>query len=109
MPIVLYGVYLARFRFIESGAYKPRPVVIISQPRGEYKILLTIPLSSNPIKEDVDVSLEAWESSGLIKPTVARVHRLTAVIGNNILEFVGQLEQKDIVRIKQSLQKTFEL
>lgn len=109
MSAALYGVYLARFRFIESGAYKPRPVVIVSQPRGEHKIVLAIPLSANMAKEDVDVSLEGWKSVGLIKPTIARVHRLTALLSSNVLEFFGQLEQQDISSIKKSLQETLQL
>lgn len=109
MSVTVYGVYLARFSFIESGAYKARPVVVVSQPRGEHKVMLCIPLSTNLTKEDVDVPIADWEFSGLLQPTVARVHRLTAILGSNILEYIGNLQQYDEDSIKSALQKVFEL
>jgi mRNA-degrading endonuclease toxin of MazEF toxin-antitoxin module len=109
MSIEHYGVYLARFQFIESNAYKIRPVVIASRPRGKHKIVLVVPLSSQSEHEDVDVTLEAWQTSGLSKPTVARVHRLTALQGSDVLEIVGQLEPRDADKLKQALRRAFEL
>jgi mRNA interferase MazF len=109
MPVKRYGVYLARFQFVESSAYKIMPVVIVAQPRGEHKIVMAVPLSSQPELEDVDVTLESWENSGLTKPTVARVHRLTASVGSNVLELIGQLDSLDADKLNQGLRQLFEL
>jgi mRNA-degrading endonuclease toxin of MazEF toxin-antitoxin module len=109
MSVKRYGIYLARFQFIESNDYKIRPVVIVSQPRGEHKIVLVVPLSSQPDRQDIDIALMAWQDSGLAKPTVARVHRLTALLGSNVLELIGQLDSRDVDMLKQALRQVFEL
>lgn len=109
MPVKLYGVYLARFQFLESNAYKIRPIVVVGRPRGSHKTLLVVPLSSKPDRENVDVTLQSWQASKLVKPTVARVHRMTALVGSNILEVIGQLETQDADSLKQAMRKVLEL
>lgn len=108
MPVRLYSICLARFQFLESRSYKIRPVIIVSRPRGQYKTVLAIPLSSQLVQEDIDIVLN-WQASGLIGPTVARVHRLAAIPGRNILEQIGQLNPKDLSTLKGSLKKILEL
>jgi hypothetical protein len=109
MAVKLYGVYLARFRFLEANTHKIRPVVIVSQPKGPHKIVLVIPLSSKTIKEDIDVRLKSWQASGLSKPTVARIHRLTAMLGENILEVIGELKAEDANTLKEGMRMALEL
>lgn len=83
--------------------------MVISQPIGIHKILLVVPLSSKPDREDVDIALRSWRASGLAKPTVARVHRMTALVGSNILELIGQLEMNDAEKLKLAIHQILEL
>jgi len=109
MPVEPYGIYLARFQFLDSNTYKIRPVVVVGQPKGPHKIVLAVPLSSKTNHEDIDVIVEDWQASGLAKPTVARVHRLTALLGGNILETLGQLDEQDVESLKRALRQALKL
>lgn len=97
------GVYLARFRFLESVGYKIRPVIVLTAPRGLYNTVIVVPVSSQLTLEDVDVLINDWQDLGLKQPSVARLHRLTAVMGDNILEEIGQLSTSDTQTIHASL------
>jgi len=107
MEVKRYGVYLAKFHFLESADYKIRPIIIVGLPRGHYEAMIAIPISSRPEREDIDVVLKHWQSSGLQKPSVARLHRLTAVMGSNVLEEIGQVAAADQSAIRQALQRLF--
>lgn len=105
----IYSVCLARFRFLESDQHKIRPVIVVSKPRGKLQILMTIPVSSSLASEEVDVRLEDWQDSGLVKPSVARVHRLTAILQQDVLEEIGMIDAKHKRAIIHALKTLLEL
>ena len=70
--------------------------------------MLAVPLCINTAKEDVDVTIIEQQLCGLVQPTVGRVHRLTAILGSNILEFMGSLKQGDVGNIKGSIRKVLD-
>ncbi len=96
---------MVKFRFIESASYKIRPVVVASSPHGSYGAIIGIPVSGTADNEDVDVRLKHWRESGLRRPSVVRVHRLTAIMGKNILEEIGQISTTDESAIRIALRK----
>lgn len=100
---VLYGVYLARVRFVEASAYKLRPVIVINRPAGSYNIVTVVPVFSSTEPEPTDVILSDWQSAGLRKDSVARVHRLAGIAQVDLLEALGSLEAKDIQTLKQAI------
>lgn len=95
----LFGVYTAQFPFLDIQETKIRPVVIISKPQGQHKVLVVVPISSKSIVEEIDVTLRHWSDEGLLKPSVARVHRLTTMLQTDLVAELGELTQED----KQSL------
>ena len=104
-----FTVCLAKFRFLESDQYKIRPVIIIGRPYGLRQILMVIPVSSLSKSESVDVLLQSWQDVGLLKPSMARVHRLSAILQEDLLEEIGLINEKDQASIKKALKKLLAL
>lgn len=104
-----YKIYLARVGFLDSGRYKIRPVIAVSEPRSEFDVAVAIPVSARSSGVDVDVRLKDWQTSGLARQSVAWVHRLAAVLGNDVVEEVGQLSSKDQAEIKKALRRLLSL
>ena len=102
---VLYGVYLARVRFVETSVFKPRPVIIVSRPVGSYGIVTAVPIFSSVDPEAIDVALSDWGSAGLSKPSVGRVHRMAGIAQVDLLEELGGLQAKNIQALKRAIRK----
>ncbi len=104
-----FSIYLARLRFLESEVQKLRPVIAVSKPYGKHKVLVVIPVSSQLVQTEVDVSLSDWDAAGLLKISVARVHRLTAILQADLIEEIGQVVLQDKIQIQNSLKQLLEL
>jgi mRNA interferase MazF len=100
-----FSICLAKFRFLESDEQKLRPVIIIGRPHGARRILMAIPISSSTQAEIIDVILENWKDNGLLKPSVARVHRLSAILQVDLLEEIGTIDSRHQAVIKSALRK----
>lgn len=81
----LFGVYTAQFPFLDAQETKIRPVIVIGKPWGQHKIVAVVPISSKNTFEEVDVALHHWSNEGLLKPSVARVHRLTTILQSDLM------------------------
>lgn len=101
----LYGVYLARVRFVETSSFKLRPIIVISLPAGIHGIVTSVPVSSSTDPEAVDVALSDWRSAGLSKASVARVHRMAGIAQIDLLERLGNLQAKEIQLLKQAIKR----
>lgn len=104
-----YGVYTARFRFVESDRFKLRPLIVISQTYGRFGILVAVPVSSTSSRESIDFEIIRWREAGLKKQSVARIHRLTAIPQTDLLEKLGDLNQSDVNKLRNSLKNLFDL
>jgi mRNA-degrading endonuclease toxin of MazEF toxin-antitoxin module len=104
-----YGIYTARFPFLETNEGKIRPVIVISSPQGEHNAITIIPISSKPKQEDVDITLDDWESEGLIKPSCARTHRLTTMLQSDLLAELGELTPRDVEALRQAMRSFLDL
>lgn len=90
---------------MESDQQKIRPVIVVSKPYGKRRILLAIPISSSSHAESVDVVLDKWQEVGLLKPSVVRVHRLSAMLEDDLLEEIGMVDDKHQAAIKAALKE----
>lgn len=104
-----YRIYLARVGFLESGRHKTRPVIVVSEPRGEFDVVVAIPVSAQSSGVDIDVKLNDWHTAGLARQSVAWVHRLAAILGSDVVEEIGRLSSKDQAEIKNALRKLLSL
>jgi mRNA interferase MazF len=105
----LFGVYTAKLPFIELPTSKIRPVVVVSAPSGQHNLVIVIPLSSQTKRQPVDRALAHWRNAGLVKPTVARVHRLTTMSQADLTSELGVLNTSDIEQLKTALRSLFQL
>jgi mRNA-degrading endonuclease toxin of MazEF toxin-antitoxin module len=105
----LYGVYTAQFPFLDAQETKIRPVIVIGEPRGQHKILAVVPISSKSALKDVDISLRHWPDEGLLKQSVARVHRLTVVLQADLIAELGELTQEDEQNLRSALKQLLNL
>lgn len=105
----LFGVYTAQFPFLDSQETKIRPVIIIGRPQGQHKIVAVIPVSSKIVQEDADVRLHHWSDAGLLKPSIARVHRLTTMLQSDLIAELGELAQDDKRNLQNALRQLLNL
>jgi len=106
---IKFAIFLASTRFLESGVQKLRPVIAVSKPYGKHNVVIVIPVSSQPDLAEVDVVLEDWKDAGLLKPSVARIHRLTAILRADLIEQIGEITPKDEAKIINALRQLLEL
>jgi mRNA-degrading endonuclease toxin of MazEF toxin-antitoxin module len=59
--------------------------------------------------DSIDVQLKEWIKSGLLKPSVARIHRITTMLQSDLLAEIGELKEHDIENIQSSLRKLLAL
>lgn len=102
---VLYGVYTARFPFLESDKDKVRPVVVVSKPHGQHNIVSVVPVSSQANQVDIDIVLQGWQDIGLLKASVARVHRLSPLLQSALTSQLGVLTAKDRNNLLEALKQ----
>jgi mRNA interferase MazF len=102
----IFEIYTARFPFIDIEVTKIRPVIVLSKPCGPHRVVAVLPVSSQPTLEDVDVALTGWEKEGLIKPSVARVHRITTLLQSDLTARLGNLNPHDSTTLRTAL-RTF--
>ena len=104
-----YGVYLAKVGFLESSGFKIRPIIVISKPRGRFQAVMAIPVSTQTDQTDVDILLHDLPGTGLLKPSIARVHRMAATAGAQILEEIGIIDSNHQNAIKLALKDLLKL
>ena len=95
--------------FLDAQETKIRPVIVIGKSRGQHKILAVVPISSKNTLEDIDISLSHWSDEGLLKPSVARVHRLTAMLQADLIAELGELTQEDKQNLRAALKQLLNL
>lgn len=105
----LFGIYTARFPFLDKAANKIRPVIVISKPYGRHNTIVVIPVSSTTKPEPVDIGLDKWRAAGLVKPSVARVHRMTTLLQSDLATQLGVLSTADVQQLNQSLRTLLNL
>ena len=106
---VLYGVYLAKFPFLDTNESKIRPVIVVGSPVGDFGITAIVPVSSRLEKQSVDHELLNWNEAGLLKPSVARVHRISTITQENLDAYLGRLSEQDVKSLKSALAKLLSL
>lgn len=99
----VFGVYTAQFPFLDANETKIRPVIVVSEPQGRYNIVTIVPVSSRIVPQEVDVVLAKWSEAGLLKPSVARVHRITTMLQADLIAELGVLSDQDAQAMQSAL------
>ena len=107
--VLLFEVYTARFPFLDINKDKIRPIIVVSKPYGQHNTITVIPVSSKHKQESAEVQLHDWHQAGLVKPSVARVYRLTTILRSDLTNKLGILSESDKENIKQAIKKLLDL
>jgi mRNA-degrading endonuclease toxin of MazEF toxin-antitoxin module len=75
----------------------------VSSPVGDFGAVTIVPISSREELQSVDFTILNWEQSGLLKPSVARVHRISTTTQENLGNYLGSLEPNDASTLKTAL------
>jgi mRNA-degrading endonuclease toxin of MazEF toxin-antitoxin module len=104
MPkLELYGIYIVSFPFIESPKRKVRPVIVVSEPYGDYRLVTIVPITSKLVDDDTEVQLQDLKTTGLVVASSTQIHRMTTVTGDIIMKQIGCLNTQDIDCLKSTL------
>ncbi len=104
-PPVIFGVYTAKFPFLETNKDKVRPVIVVSKPHGQHNAIIVVPVSAKLERTDVDVELLDWRNVGLVRPSIGRVHRLSALLQSDLTSQLGKLSAGDQAKLQKGLIK----
>lgn len=92
-------VFICRFPFTSGAGGKVRPALFLFD-LGEDALIcrVTSVLRTGPL----DVTLEDWESAGLLKPSVARLDRLVTAEKAIFLRRLGVLSPADLAAVRDA-------
>ncbi len=105
----LFRIYTAQFPFLDAQEAKIRPVIVVGKPQGQHKILVVVPVSSKSTLEEIDINLHHWSDEGLLKPSVARVHRLTTMLQSDLIAELGELARDDKQNLQDALRRLLDI
>jgi mRNA interferase MazF len=96
---------LVDFPFTVGGASKLRPALVMLDT-GDADVLLarvTTQLQTGPF----DIPLTNWQQSGLLAPSVVRVHKLASIAKSRIQKRLGALTSVDRQKFGSVLRQLF--
>jgi mRNA-degrading endonuclease toxin of MazEF toxin-antitoxin module len=102
----------AKIPFVENpNKFKTRPVVLLStKPLGRHKTVLVLYITSSLTEVlDTDVLIDDYKQANLEKISIIKTHRIITISSDDILDQLGELNQDQINKIKQSLRKILSL
>lgn len=107
---MLFEIYLVPFPFNDKLAKKVRPALILTEPVGEFNEVVISFISSKKLSlsysTDVYIDKE-YQSCGLQKPSIIRLHKLITLPKTHLLEKIGILNSLYHSAVKQKMQHLF--
>jgi mRNA interferase MazF len=92
-----YGtVVLLEYPYTDLAGAKLRPAIVIKDTNDSD--LIVVRATSQIHKSDYDITVEDWQSAGLLKPTIIRVHKLTAIETKLVKRKMGMLSARDLYK-----------
>lgn len=90
-------VYICQFPFTSGVGSKVRPALVLFDLHQDAVICrVTSVLRAGPL----DVTLNDWQSAGLLKPSVARLDRIMTAEKTIFLRKLGQLSAADLQTVR---------
>ncbi len=97
------------FPFIDSGAAKQRPALVLSASQFQRKTgayVLTMVTSAERSRWENDVALDDWNGAGLNKPSIIR-WKIFTLDETLILGYRGHVSDRDMTTLGQALAEVF--
>jgi mRNA interferase MazF len=100
-------VWLANVLLRGSDQYKQRPVVLVGNDLAVDIDVIMAPVTSQEARNEFDIVLEYWEESGLVKPSIVRVSKITTIHGSELIRRLGVLHEHDLDRVLHMCRSLF--
>lgn len=99
-------VVLVAFPFSSGLAVKTRPALVLADTGDEDLLVarVTTQLHQTPF----DVPLSEWRATGLLAPSVVRLHKLATLERNRIYRKLGRVQPSDHASVAAALKRTLE-
>lgn len=94
-------VILVPFPFSDLSGSKKRPALVLAV-NNDWRELVCMMLTSSP-KGIMEIPVSHLDSTGLPKPTVARIHRLFSIDQSIVLKKLGSLHPEDLKNVMNAL------
>jgi mRNA interferase MazF len=94
---------LVDFPMTSSGPGKPRPALVILDT-GDADVMLAR-VTSQSRNTPYDVPIIDWKKSGLLAPSIVRLHKIATVAKTRVQRVLGTLEATDRQQIRTVLQQ----
>ncbi|KJS03662.1 MAG: hypothetical protein VR68_00685 [Peptococcaceae bacterium BRH_c4a] len=94
-------VVLVPFPFSDLTGVKKRPALVLADIEGGHEIICLMLTSVQMKSEKYEYNIASWKEAGLLKPTVARIHRLFTLNQNMVHKKLGRLAAEEYTIILQ--------
>jgi len=88
-------VILVPFPFSDLTGVKKRPAMVLADIEVRNEIICLMLTSVKIKSEKYEYNIVKWEEAGLLKPTVARIHRLFTLHRNMVNKKLGRLTAEE--------------
>jgi mRNA interferase MazF len=96
-------IVLLKFPFVEQQEAKRRPALVLLDS-GDADILVAR-ITSQDVYTEYDVVLDDWRQSGLLIPSVVRLHKMATLEKKLVERRLGVLMQKEKLNVQAKLQQ----
>jgi mRNA interferase MazF len=104
MQIYRFGeIVLLKFPFVDQQEAKRRPALVLLDA-GDADILAAR-ITSQDVNTEYDVILAEWKQSGLLIPSVVRLHKMATLQKRLVERRLGILTQEDMANVQAKLQQ----
>ncbi len=100
-------ILLLAFPYTAGTDTKKRPALVVIDTGDNY--VVTARLTTQPPSSPFDIPVTRWKESGLLAPSVIRVHKLATIEKSLIARRLGRLEDPDRRAFRIAFEQAFNL
>ena len=100
-------VVLLEYPYTDLVVVKLRPAVVLKDTNDSDFIIVRA--TSQSRQTEYDIKIEDWQSAGLLKPSIIRVHKVTTLTTTLVKRKLGKLSARDLLSLSICIKKLFEL
>jgi mRNA interferase MazF len=94
-------VILVPFPFSDLTGVKKRPALVLADIEDGHEVICLMLTSVELKSEKHEYSIINWKEAGLLKPSIARIHRLFTLHRNMVNKKLGRLVEEEYITIIQ--------
>lgn len=94
-------IVLVRFPFVNEGKTKIRPALVLEDTMDDD--VLGCRITGQFHKSPFDININDWKKSGLLMPSVIRVHKIATIDKTLIRKTIGLLEPDTVMEVNNRL------